>query len=59
MGNNKDSWIVGSRIWFEGATAGKLGSLYVGYGNGFSQGGMNDVELALFSVYIDERFGIQ
>lgn len=46
LGNNEDSWRMGSRIWFEEATAAKLGSLYVGYGNGFPQGGMNEAGLA-------------
>jgi len=46
LGNNEDSWRLGSRIWFESGSAGKLGAVYVGYGNNFPQGGMNEAGLA-------------
>ncbi len=46
LGNNEDSWRMGSRIWFENGHNGKLGSVYVGYGNNFPQGGMNEAGLA-------------
>jgi hypothetical protein len=46
LGNNEDSWRLGSRIWFENGSPGKLGAVYVGYGNMFPQGGMNEAGLA-------------
>lgn len=46
LGNNEDSWRLGSKIWFETAKQGKLGAVYVGYGNNFPQGGMNEAGLA-------------
>ena len=46
LGNNEDSWRMGSRIWFENGKPGKLGAVYVGYGNNFPQGGMNEAGLA-------------
>ena len=46
LGNNEDSWRMGSKIWFEKGRTEKLGVLYVGYGNNFPQGGMNEAGLA-------------
>lgn len=46
VGNNEDSWRMGSKIWFERGTPEKLGALYVGYENMFPQGGMNEEGLA-------------
>jgi len=46
LGNNEDSWRLGSRIWFENGSHGKLGAVYVGYSNLFPQGGMNEAGLA-------------
>ena len=46
LGNNEDSWRMGSKIWFEKGRTGRLGALYVGYGNNFPQGGMNEAGLA-------------
>jgi hypothetical protein len=53
VGNNEDTWRVGSRIWFEKAVNGNYGSAYVGLPNGFPQGGMNEAGLAFdgFTVY--------
>jgi hypothetical protein len=45
LGNNEDSWRMGSRIWFENSKPGKLGCVYVGYGEQ-PQGGMNEAGLA-------------
>jgi len=52
LGSNEDSWRLGSRIWFEGRRLGKYGSLYVGYGDGFPQGGMNEAGLAFDGLTI-------
>jgi hypothetical protein len=46
LGNNEDSWRLGSRIWFENGISGNLGAVYVGYANMFPQGGMNEAGLA-------------
>lgn len=46
FGNNEDNWRLGSRIWFENKTFGKFGAVYVGYGDNFPQGGMNEAGLA-------------
>jgi hypothetical protein len=45
VGNNEDSWRMGSRIWFERSKPGKLGCVFVGY-DGHPQGGMNEAGLA-------------
>ena len=45
VGSNEDSWRMGSRIWFEKATSGKFGCVYVGYDE-LPQGGMNEAGLA-------------
>ncbi len=45
VGNNEDSWRMGSRIWFESSKQGKLGCVFVGY-DGHPQGGMNEAGLA-------------
>jgi hypothetical protein len=45
LGNNEDSWRMGSRIWFENGKPGKLGCVYVGYSD-LPQGGMNEAGLA-------------
>ncbi len=52
LGNNEDSWGMNSRIWFEKGPSGKLGALYVGYGNAFPQGGMNEAGLAFDGLTI-------
>lgn len=44
VGNNEDSWRMGSRIWFESSERGKLGCVFVGYGSQ-PQGGMNEAGL--------------
>lgn len=44
--NNEDYWTPDTRVWFEPAVDGKRGVMYLGYGNGFPQGGMNDAGLA-------------
>ncbi len=44
--NNEDYWTPDTRIWFEPAADGKRGIVYLGYSNGFPQGGMNDAGLA-------------
>lgn len=46
LGNNEDSWRIGSRVWFENKTFGNFGAVYVGYGDNFPQGGMNEAGLA-------------
>ncbi|HTE29283.1 MAG TPA: hypothetical protein VK666_02840 [Chryseolinea sp.] len=55
LGNNEDSWRMGSRIWFETQTAGRLGVLYVGYGNNYPQGGMNEAGLAFDGLTISPK----
>jgi len=52
LGSNEDSWRLGSRIWFENKTFGKFGAVYVGYGDGFPQGGMNEAGLAFDGLTI-------
>lgn len=56
LGNNEDNWRLGARIWFENATTGGLGALYLGFADGFPQGGMNEAGLAFdcLSVYAKE-----
>lgn len=44
--NNEDYWTPDTRVWFEPAADGKHGIMYLGYSNGFPQGGMNDAGLA-------------
>ncbi|MDF1839636.1 MAG: carcinine hydrolase/isopenicillin-N N-acyltransferase family protein, partial [Planctomycetota bacterium] len=44
--NNEDYWTPDTRVWFEPAADGKHGVMYLGYSNGFPQGGMNDAGLA-------------
>jgi hypothetical protein len=46
FGSNEDNWRLGSRIWFENKTFGRFGAVYVGYGDNFPQGGMNEAGLA-------------
>ncbi len=46
LGNNEDSWRLGSRIWFENGKGGTMGAVYVGYADNFPQGGMNEAGLA-------------
>ena len=41
-GNNEDFGNPRSRIWFTPAEKGKYGRLFVGFDNGFPQGGMNE-----------------
>lgn len=52
LGNNEDSWRIGAKIWFEKASVGKLGALYVGYANLSPQGGMNQAGLAFDGLTI-------
>jgi hypothetical protein len=52
LGNNEDSWRTGSRISFINAPAGKLGALYMSYGDMFPQGGMNEAGLAFDGLTI-------
>lgn len=52
LGNNEDSWRIGSRIWFENKTFGNYGVVYVGYGDNFPQGGMNEAGLAFDGLTI-------
>lgn len=44
--NNEDYWTSDTRVWFEPAEDEKHGIIYLGYSNGFPQGGMNDAGLA-------------
>ncbi|MEO6285330.1 MAG: hypothetical protein ABIN80_11155 [Dyadobacter sp.] len=52
LGNNEDSWQIGSRIRFVNAPPGKLGALYVSYQDLFAQGGMNEAGLAFDGLTI-------
>ena len=52
LGNNEDSWRLGSKVWFEKAEPGKLGAVYVGYSDYFPQGGMNEAGLAFDGLTI-------
>lgn len=52
LGNNEDSWRIGSRVWFENKTFGNFGAVYVGYGDNFPQGGMNEARLAFDGLTI-------
>ncbi len=44
--NNEDFWYAETRVWFEPPEKSRHGVLYVGYDNGFPQGGLNDAGLA-------------
>jgi len=35
LGNNEDSWRMGSTVWFENGGEGKLGAVYFGYSDHF------------------------
>jgi len=52
LGNNEDSWRIGSRVWFENKTFGNFGAVYVGYSDNFPQGGMNEAGLAFDGLTI-------
>jgi len=52
LGSNEDSWRPGSTIWFENKTFGNYGAVYVGYGDGFPQGGMNEAGVAFDGLTI-------
>lgn len=52
LGNNEDSWRIGSRVWFENKIFGNFGAVYVGYGDNFPQGGMNEAGLAFDGLTI-------
>jgi hypothetical protein len=54
VGNNEDSWRLGSRIWFETSKSGRLGCLFVGY-DGHPQGGMNEAGLAFDGLAVYPR----
>lgn len=46
VGNNEDSWRTDPQIWFEPASEGKFGAVYVGYsGKNGPEGGMNEYGL--------------
>jgi penicillin V acylase-like amidase (Ntn superfamily) len=55
VGNNEDSWQTGSKIWFEKGEETKFGAAYVGYQDGFPQGGMNEVGLAFDGFAVHPR----
>lgn len=55
FGNNEDYWDPDTRLWFVPAKEGRRGVLYLGYGNGFPQGGMNDAGLA-FDGFATQAF---
>lgn len=55
LGNNEDSWRTGSRISFVNAPVGKLGALYMSYGDMFAQGGMNEAGLAFDGLTIYKK----
>ena len=42
VGNNEDSKIPYTRVWFIPAENGRYGRVYFGYDNWYPQGGMND-----------------
>ena len=44
--NNEDFFDPDTYVWFVPAKDGRHGAMYLGYGNGFPQGGMNDAGLA-------------
>jgi hypothetical protein len=46
FGNNEDFWNPETRVWFVPATGARHGVMYLGFDNGFPQGGMNDAGLA-------------
>ena len=46
FGNNEDFWNPETRVWFVPATEERRGVMYLGFDNGFPQGGMNDAGLA-------------
>ncbi len=46
FGSNEDFWDSDTNIWFYPAEEGKYGRFFVGYNNGFPQGGMNDKGLS-------------
>ncbi len=41
-GNNEDWYLEDSRIWFTPADTDRFGAVYVGFNNGYPQGGMNE-----------------
>ncbi|HVU96505.1 MAG TPA: hypothetical protein VHE34_14855 [Puia sp.] len=55
VGNNEDSWRTGSKIWFEKGEKAKFGAAYVGYQDGFPQGGINEVGLAFDGFAVHPR----
>ncbi len=55
LGNNEDSWRLGSRIWFENGLRGNYGTIYVGYGDGLPQGGMNEAGLAFDGLTVYQK----
>jgi len=46
FGNNEDYLDPETYLWFVPARPGRHGAMYLGFGNGFPQGGMNDAGLA-------------
>lgn len=46
FGNNEDYWSTETRVWFVPAQDDRRGVMYLGFDNGFPQGGMNDAGLA-------------
>ena len=55
FGNNEDFWNPNVRIWFVPREEERLGRVYVGFDNGFPQGGMNEAGLA-FDGFATGRF---
>jgi hypothetical protein len=53
VGNNEDSKIPYTRVWFIPAEKDRFGRVYFGYDNWYPQGGMNDQGLFFdyFSLY--------
>ena len=53
VGNNEDTWRIGSKIWFEPGRNNEFGAAYVGDNDLFPEGGMNEAGLVYdgFSVY--------
>lgn len=55
MGNNEDYWNPHTRIWFEKGTKGHYGSSYVGFNDGYPQGGINEKGLAFDGFAVPSR----
>jgi tetratricopeptide (TPR) repeat protein len=55
MGNNEDYWNPHTRIWFEKGKNGNYGSSYVGFNDGYPQGGINEKGLAFDGFAVPSR----